>query len=200
MVLEQLGRADTTPLLEAMERHGVPERSAWSTRHLDHAESMLGEEAAFREAIPWLRAHAPPPPERPTLVHGDLWPGNVLMRDGSLSGLVDWPRGAIGEPALDVGFARVGFLLMPEPFPPPSPFRQLVHLAGMHIAEGIDDRCTSAVGGEERVRYYEALRCVVELATSWSNAAPAPKPGWDHGVPALVRHLEAVSGQPVPFT
>ena len=161
---------------------------------------VLAEEAAFGEAIAWLRANAPPPPERPTLVHGDLWPGNVLMRDGSLSGLVDWTRGAIGEAALDVGFARVGFLLMPEPFPPPSPFRQLVHLAGMHIAEGIDDRCTSAVGGEERVRYYEALRCAVELATVVEERRAGAKPGWDHGVPALVRHLEAVSGHPVPFT
>jgi hypothetical protein len=133
------------------------------------------------------------------LVHGDLWPGNVLVLDGAMSGLVDWTRGAIGDPALDVGFARVGVLLMPEPFPPPPPIRQLIHAAGTHIAEGIGERCTAAVGGEERVRYHEALRCAVELANVVVERRAGARPGWDHGVPALVRHLEGISGQAVPF-
>jgi hypothetical protein len=108
--------------------------------------------------------------------------------------------GAVGDPALDVGFARVGFLLMPEPFPPPQPLRQVVHAAGAHIAEGIGAQCTAGVGGEERVRYYEALRCAVQLAMVVVERRAGTKAGWAHGVPALVGHLEAISGQRVPFT
>jgi aminoglycoside phosphotransferase (APT) family kinase protein len=199
-VLETLGRVDGTSVLRVLERHGVPEPFARSTRHLDWAEGVLREERAFAAAVGWLRANAPPPPKRSVLVHGDLWPGNVLMRDGTVSGLVDWTMGAVGDPALDVGFARVGFLLMPEPFPPPPPIRQLVHAAGVRIAESIGVRCTAGVGGEARVRYYEALRCVVQLAAVVADRHAGTVPGWAHGVPALVGHLEAVSGQPVPFT
>jgi aminoglycoside phosphotransferase (APT) family kinase protein len=199
-LLETLGRVDGRSVLRAMEQHGVPEHFARSTRHLDWAEVILTDEHAFDAAVGWLRANEPIPPARPVLVHGDLWPGNVLTRDGMVSGLVDWTMGAVGDPALDVGFARVGFLLMPEPFPPPPPLRQLVHAAGVRIAESIGARCTDGVGGEERVRYYEALRCVVQLATVVTERRADSKPGWAHGVPALTGHLEAITGQRVPFT
>ncbi len=37
-----------------------------------------------------------------TLVHGDLWCGNVLTGDGSVTGVVDWEAGSIGgEPLRD---------------------------------------------------------------------------------------------------
>lgn len=94
----------------------------------------------------------------------------------------------------------MGFLLMPEPFPPPPPLRQLVHAAGVRIAEGIGEQCTVSVGGGERVRYYEALRCAVQLATVVAERRAGTKPGWDHGVPALVGHLEAITGQSVQFS
>lgn len=44
-----------------------------------------------------------------TAVHGDLWFGNVLMRDGEVSGIIDWEAGSIsGEPLRDlVRFALV---------------------------------------------------------------------------------------------
>ncbi len=199
-VLETLGRVDGKSVLDVMERRGVPERFALSTRHLDWAEAILTGENALDDAVGWLRANEPPPLERPVLVHGDLWPGNVLMRDGTASGLVDWTMGAVGDPALDVGFARVGFLLMPEPFPPPSPLRQLVHAAGVRIAEDIEERCTASVGGHVRVRYYEALRCVVQLAAVVAERRSDTKPGWDHGVPALVGHLESTIGHSVQFS
>jgi aminoglycoside phosphotransferase (APT) family kinase protein len=44
-----------------------------------------------------------------TAVHGDLWFGNVLLRDGRVSGVVDWEAGAVsGEPVRDL----VRFALM----------------------------------------------------------------------------------------
>lgn len=38
---------------------------------------------------------------RPCLVHGDLWYGNLLMRQGRLSGVLDWELAAIGDPLVD---------------------------------------------------------------------------------------------------
>ncbi len=44
-----------------------------------------------------------------TAVHGDLWFGNILLRDGRVSGVVDWEAGAVsGEPVRDL----VRFVLM----------------------------------------------------------------------------------------
>ncbi len=38
-----------------------------------------------------------------TVVHGDLWCGNVLMRDGAVTGVVDWEEAALrGEPLRDL--------------------------------------------------------------------------------------------------
>ena len=37
----------------------------------------------------------PPPPvqvNRPVLLHGDFWPGNILWRDGRLVAVIDWEK------------------------------------------------------------------------------------------------------------
>ena len=55
-----------------------------------------------------LDASRPPPARNPkALLHGDLWPGNVLWRDGRLSGVVDWEDAGIGDPLADLAIARV---------------------------------------------------------------------------------------------
>lgn len=38
---------------------------------------------------------------RPRLVHGDLWYGNLLMRDGRLTGVLDWEYAALADPMVD---------------------------------------------------------------------------------------------------
>lgn len=41
-----------------------------------------------------------------TLLHRDYHPGNVLWKDGTVSGIVDWPNACRGVPAIDVGHCR----------------------------------------------------------------------------------------------
>ncbi|MBO0837398.1 MAG: aminoglycoside phosphotransferase family protein [Actinobacteria bacterium] len=50
-----------------------------------------------------------PPPQlnKPVLLHGDYWPGNVLWHNGVLAGVVDWEDAAVGDPLADVGCARM---------------------------------------------------------------------------------------------
>src|SRR6185312_3349372 len=138
------------------------------------------------EVLPWLRVNEPPMPERRALVHGDLWPGNVMTNGNELTGLIDWTMGAIGDPGLDVGFAKVGLLMAPEPFPSPPPMGRLVDVLTTRIAHEIHDRCAPLVGGDERVRYFEALRCIVQIAASVAERNAGVKVGWEHGIPALV--------------
>ncbi len=81
----------------------------------DPAEQQLRYwEAVFRSdqrepypeielALAWLRENLPPP-LGPVLVHGDFKPGNVLVRDGELTALLDWELAHIGDPGEDLGW------------------------------------------------------------------------------------------------
>lgn len=61
-------------------------------------------EAAFR----WLEAIAPPPPERPVLVHGDFRNGNLMIHpEDGLVGVLDWELAHLGDPAEDLGWICV---------------------------------------------------------------------------------------------
>ncbi len=46
-------------------------------------------------------------PNRPCLLHGDLWPGNMLWQDGELTAVVDWEDASVGDPMVDLAIARV---------------------------------------------------------------------------------------------
>jgi aminoglycoside phosphotransferase len=48
----------------------------------------------------------PVPDGEPTLVHGDLWQGNVLWSKSRLTGIVDWDCAGYGESGIDLGSAR----------------------------------------------------------------------------------------------
>ena len=42
----------------------------------------------------------------PTLVHWDMWEGNIFHKDGKLSGIIDWERALWGECFMDDRFRR----------------------------------------------------------------------------------------------
>jgi aminoglycoside phosphotransferase len=47
---------------------------------------------------------------RACVVHGDFWAGNILIRDGAVSGVVDWERWEpAGSPVRDLGRFVVGY-------------------------------------------------------------------------------------------
>lgn len=61
-----------------------------------HLVDAAAATAVWEEALA-----APPHPGPPVWVHGDL-EGNCLVRDGRLTGLVDWGSAGTGDPAVDV--------------------------------------------------------------------------------------------------
>lgn len=46
------------------------------------------------------------------LCHCDYWSGNVVWRDGRLTGIVDWSGGALGPRGYDVGWCRLDLVLL----------------------------------------------------------------------------------------
>jgi aminoglycoside phosphotransferase (APT) family kinase protein len=59
----------------------------------------------------WLRGievlDGPPPSDERLLIHRDFHPGNVLWRDGEVTGVIDWVNASVGSPWADVGHCRV---------------------------------------------------------------------------------------------
>jgi aminoglycoside phosphotransferase (APT) family kinase protein len=68
-------------------------------RIIDHASHLIDAPAALSV---WEEALAAPPHDaEPVWVQGDL-EGNCLVRDGRLSGIVDWGSACTGDPAVDI--------------------------------------------------------------------------------------------------
>ena len=65
-------------------------------------------EEPIREA---LAAHWPPQRGNGgTLLHGDLWSGNMVWRDGRLVAVIDWEDAAVGDPLVDLAVTRLEVL------------------------------------------------------------------------------------------
>lgn len=44
--------------------------------------------------------------EKPSLVHWDMWEGNIFVEDGKVSGVIDWERAMWADPFMDDRFRR----------------------------------------------------------------------------------------------
>ena len=58
-------------------------------------------------ALWWLARHAPPPPARPVLAHGDFRMGNLVVDEGRLRGVLDWEMAGTGDPIADLAWCFV---------------------------------------------------------------------------------------------
>lgn len=73
------------------------------------AESMGRVERLAARLDEWLEA-----PEQPALIHGDMWGGNVLVKDGRIAGFVD-PAVYYADAEVELAFSTL-FSTFGEPF------------------------------------------------------------------------------------
>ena len=80
---------------------------AWIDRKLERAHRNLawseGDEALLNELV----AHRPAD-VGDALIHGDLGLDNVLVHEGHVACLIDWPMGGAGDPRFDMALALDG--------------------------------------------------------------------------------------------
>jgi aminoglycoside phosphotransferase (APT) family kinase protein len=69
---------------------------------------ILEGPVATRIRSDWSQITASPE----VLTHWDYWSGNVVWRDGVLTGIVDWSGGARGPRGFDVGWCRLDLYLL----------------------------------------------------------------------------------------
>jgi len=78
-----------------------PRCLAWRTRWIGTA-ALRGEIDAAAATAVWDAALAAPWLDPPVWVHGDVAVGNLLVRDGRLSAVIDWGCAGVGDPACDL--------------------------------------------------------------------------------------------------
>jgi len=113
---------DPSPLLPARDRPIAPEDFAAMRRSQPPRELL----AAAEEAV----ARCARPCERPVLVHGDLWQGNVLWQGTAVTGLLDWDCAGAGDPGVDLGSLRCDAALCYRPQAPAYVLRGWQEQAG----------------------------------------------------------------------
>jgi aminoglycoside phosphotransferase (APT) family kinase protein len=101
----ELGRAlaavHTVPAERLAELPSVFDRSGAS-------QEILGGPLAAEVRSRWSEVAASPQ----VLTHCDYWSGNVVWRDGRLTGIVDWSSGARGPRGFDLGWCRLDLVLL----------------------------------------------------------------------------------------
>jgi aminoglycoside phosphotransferase (APT) family kinase protein len=91
--------------------HGVPPER---TRQLPSvfegrgSDQLLAGPLAPRVRASWREVTTSPE----VLVHTDFWSGNVLARDGAVTGIVDWSGAARGPRGYDVSWCRLDLVLL----------------------------------------------------------------------------------------
>jgi fructosamine-3-kinase len=136
--------------------------SFWAERRLLPSCAHIAADLALR--VEALAARLPglvPAHPAPVLLHGDLWGGNILVRDGRIIGLID-PACYHGHAEVDLAMLTLFDRPAPEfhdSYGPPEPGWQdrrpvyqlwpaLVHLRLFGPGyRGMVERCLSALGG-----------------------------------------------------
>ncbi len=75
-----------------------------------HAARLLDETSAHAIDAIWQAGLAATPwPRTSVWIHGDLHPGNLVSRDGALTGIIDFGDVTAGDPAYDLAVAWLAF-------------------------------------------------------------------------------------------
>ena len=127
----------------------------WSERRHRCQTTTLPEMDALAE---YLRAHLPPDPARPAVVHGDFKLDNIMLDAGDVGRIVavfDWEMSALGDPLVDVGIVLAYW----EPTAPPEQrdaLTTVTHRPGYFTRDEIVERYAARSGRDlSGIRYYE---------------------------------------------
>ncbi|MGH7865203.1 MAG: phosphotransferase, partial [Candidatus Binataceae bacterium] len=151
------------PLASALKSAGlaVPTFDARLERIRRLAATATGSK--LQSLARWLDTNRPREPERDSICHGDFQPFNVLVEGGELRGVIDWSNAAIADSALDVAGTAASMLTVPVSLA--RPLKPLVY-AMFGLSRYVYLRAYRRLRplDPEAIRYYEVVRCALELA------------------------------------
>jgi len=177
-----LHKIDPTSLIERLKSTMVPKVWYDGTVFVD----MFIESKNIgwlKPAVRWIRQNEPTE-RRQALCHGDFHPLNILVDNGKVSGVLDWPVSRIGEPEWDVAATSiicscVGQLVVPE--------FDWLSITDLYV----DSYKHLAKLDSGKFEYYEAVNCINLLEALASGAAEIDFPGVKEG---LIEKFNEITG------
>ena len=148
---------DPAPLVRALEEGGFDPRHYRIEGRLARLQEQADAYPWLAEAVAWLLRNQPPEPEQLCVCHGDFHPLNLLVQEGRVTGVLDWPGFLIADPALDVA----NTLTLME-----TSGKHLLRIAQWEIVIQMYLAAYEAERPLDRMHldYYRARRCVGALA------------------------------------
>lgn len=98
--------------ISALSAIALPEGQTVAERRISALTSSVEDALGEKRIGQVLAAHWPPPLDlsRTSLLHGDLWPGNLMWQGGLMAAVIDWGTAALGPPLADVATTRLDML------------------------------------------------------------------------------------------
>lgn len=105
----------------------------------------------LQSGLQWIVDNQPENPDRLVVCHGDFHPTNILLKDGEVSGVVDWSGFLVSDPAYDIAITKfLGIMAFNNFF---EEFTDLYYDYYQSVSPVDSDR----------VDYYVAFRCLCAL-------------------------------------
>jgi len=154
---------DPDPLIQAIHAVGIDRSLLFLNHRYENLIKNAGEFPWLCKAVDWLVENRPKEPEQLAVCHGDFHPLNILVQDGQVTGVLDWPGFLIADPVLDIANTIVLSTI---------PFKHLAPTLGMDISdidfEKFAEAYLSAYQTEKsfnsaHLDYYRVRRCVYAL-------------------------------------
>jgi len=97
-----LHNIDPAPLIRSLEEQGVDKNRYNLNSRFDWMKKMASQLPWIREGVSWLIHNLPPEPQHLAVCHGDFHALNILIQEGEVAGVLDWPGFAVADPVFDV--------------------------------------------------------------------------------------------------
>jgi len=186
-----LHKIDPQPLIKSLVAQGVNENTLFLSNRYGWLKEKADQFPWLSTAIDWLLEHQPSEPEQLVICHGDFHPLNILVKDGAVTGVLDWPGFLIADPVLDIANTIV---LSTIPFKHLAPMLGL-DLAGLNL-DGFVESYLVAYQTEQsfdlsKLDYYRVMRCVNALIQGSEGQAV-----WQHPLIGkdLLDYIHLVTG------
>ena len=165
----RLHALDPEPLLRALDDEGRAAGGAFDRTAVGFEHHLAALERHVARAglvglaggMRWLLDRCPRP-VAPAICHGDFHPQNLLMADGRVTAVLDWPNVIVTDPEYDVASTRVILTAVPvSVLPVPAALRPVVGaLRHVLLARHLSVYRRLRPFDRSRMPYFEAAACM----------------------------------------
>ena len=186
-----LHQINPDPLASAIHAAGIDRSVLFAKHRFEGFKKRASEFLWLQQITEWLVENRPAEPNQLSICHGDYHPLNILVRDGEVTGVLDWSGFLIGDPAFDIGNTLVLITI---------PFKHVAPTLGMDFSnvdfELVAETYLQAYRAEKLIdsthlEYYMVNRCTNALMEGAQG-----QPVWQHPliVKDLLTYINSVTG------